>query len=78
MIKVIVELIPYGMKEAATKNAEMTIINDGKGNHEKGNYTYTIDSNILNENIKGYVKGYDRKKMIWSLIKTILKKEKSI
>ncbi|HUS49555.1 MAG TPA: hypothetical protein VMZ91_05285 [Candidatus Paceibacterota bacterium] len=77
MIKITVELIPYGIKEASHEIASMIIANDGTGTHELGNYKYIITSNT-EEDIRGTFKGYERKKMIWSLIKAILKKEKNI
>lgn len=68
MIKVTVELFPYGNKDKRQVIAEAVIINDGTGGFEKGNYDVRLDKL---EPIK--VRNHLREKGIWALIAQSLK-----
>lgn len=55
--------------------ASLTIVNDGTGTPEAGNYEFTITDE--DKMIKGNVKDFPRKEEdVWSLILRVLKKVK--
>lgn len=73
MIRVTVELVPWG-KEAEKKTiGTMVIVNDGTGSREMGNYKYYI----LNENgdsiYDGHYTKFPRALRIWRLIQEIFR-----
>lgn len=68
MIKVTVELFPYGNKEKRQVIAEAIIVNDGTGGLERGHYDVHLDKQAP---IK--VRNHLREKGIWALIAQSLK-----
>jgi hypothetical protein len=79
MIKVTIELLPFGKSKGKTIIATGTIINNLTGNSRYGNYDYELyDGKVLYE--KGKVSNFKRKnnmKMncIWELLRKVLKEE---
>lgn len=71
MIRITVEMVPYGFENSKYKIGEMTIVNDGTGTIEYGNYDITIVSD--NYEIERRVEKFPRDKGIWPLITEALK-----
>ena len=69
MIKVTIELLPFGMEEVKRTIAEGTIYNTGEGTKEVGNYNYVLSG------IKGTIEGHKRTDPVWKLLYLILRKE---
>ena len=74
MIKVTVELWPFGMQEHKKLLAEMDIYNDATGDVHSGNYgvrTYRKGTKSVTR--RGYVTGYKRKREhVWKLVRKAL------
>lgn len=72
MLKIIVQLIPFG-ELPAKQIAEMSIINDGTGNEVIGNYEYKLVADDIAT--KGKMTGFQRRKHnVWYLVYLILDK----
>lgn len=80
MIKVIVELLPYGSEENKKKLGEGHIANDGTGNIIEGNYVAAFKMDDDEAVYVSKVKKFPRtKKNVWELLQKALvnkKKEK--
>ena len=72
MIKVTVEILPFGFEEGRRTIGEMTIANDGTGNHETGNYYGTVDGKKVLEKVLNH----KRAEGVWPLIKKMLEYRK--
>ncbi len=78
MLRITVELIPYGIEERKRTIATATIVNDGGGSPECGNYIAEFD---VGEDMRtgrpihltSKVQGFWRHKHVWNLISTALK-----
>lgn len=75
MLRVTIELVPYGNEDEAREIGKMLIANDGTGDYRTGNYafvyTYTDrDSQVA----RGTVHKFPRSLGAWSLVKKILNK----
>ena len=73
MIRVTVELVPYGYEDRKKTIGTMKIINDLSGSREMGNYRYFIMDEDGNEIYKGVYKGFPRALKIWRLIQEIFR-----
>ena len=75
MLRVTVELIPYGDESRKRSLAVMEIANDGTGDYEVGNYTGTLHAEYTGaEGRKGKVVQFQRRhQSVWSLIGAFLK-----
>jgi len=71
MLKVTVEIIPFGDLEQKSTIAEITIWNDGTGTSEKGNYQYTAHHNEYA--FSGHIKGFKRTLGALALIGRVIK-----
>lgn len=77
MIKITIELWPYGAKFARRTIAEGVIYNDGTGNYETGHYkgyldTYGRDSNKYESRVTNFARAKD----IWNLLREVLNNAK--
>jgi len=77
MIRITVELIPYGLENLKRTLTKAEVWNDNtSGNDTIGNYRFKLmDCGRLHSRIfrKGTVSGFPRKKMtVWSLLKRVL------
>lgn len=78
MIRITVELVPYGIEKNKKTIAKGIITNDGTGNHVLGNYIYSI-STIKDASTEifdsGEIKGFRRLECsVWYLIYRMLMK----
>lgn len=77
MLRITVELWPYGDESRASTIATMNLWNNGTGTREFGNYEAqaTILPSAFGpiESRGGKIVGYDRKKPVWNLISLMLK-----
>lgn len=73
MIRVTVELVPYGIEEEAHTIGTMLIANDATGDYQYGNYAF-VYNNDKNPDIiaKGVIKHHARTLGFWPLIKRVL------
>ena len=67
MIRVRVELVPFGNEDEAREIGQLVLANDGHGNMFTGNYVFVYADN-LNEEREGSVKDFPRKRGVWQLI----------
>lgn len=73
MLRVTIELVPYGNEEEASKIATMLIANDTTGTHKHGNYAYVYDySDRPDDPEVGLVHRFPRNDGAWMLVKKIL------
>lgn len=75
MIRVTVEIVPFGMEAEKRVIGMAEIVNDGTGGREVGNYQAVV-KNAMSENIHlVYVEGFPRLESdVWDLIYRVLKK----
>lgn len=72
MLRITVELVPFGKEEFKKDIGEIIIINDGTGDYKLGNYKYTIGDET--GTIKGKFKGHNRLQSVFQLLKSVLNK----
>jgi hypothetical protein len=73
MLRVTIELVPFGDESRARKIATMLIANDGTGDHRTGNYGYAFQyDDRSNDVATGVIKNFPRASGAWSLVKRIL------
>lgn len=75
MIRVTVELVPFGVEKAKRTIATMEIVNDGTGDRELGNYVATIRETGRDPQVRhGRLRKFPRQvEPVWSLIGGFLK-----
>ena len=81
MLRITIELVPFGVEENKKVIAVSEIWNDGTGTREIGNYQYNIWNDKQKESLVAYggVKKFKRLfKGPWSLLKKVLKNAKEI
>lgn len=71
MIRVTVDLVPFGNEDRSHKIGEMVIANDGTGDSVKGNYGYAWKDNSYSSG-DGAVFDFPRGDGIWELIRQCL------
>lgn len=71
MIRVRVDLVPYGNEGEAKEIGQLVLANDGYGNVFTGNYVFVYADNSGNE-YEGSVKDFPRSQGIWKLISECL------
>lgn len=79
MIKVTVEIIPFGDVSRKQTLGIAIISNDGTGNKDIGNYEYVIgdvdfEGNLI-QKIQSRFEGHNRDESAWKLLAMILTKE---
>lgn len=74
MLRITIELVPYGIEEEAQKIATMLIANEGTAKDVRvGNYAYVYDyADRPDDPMFGYVKRYNRNDGAWGLVKKVL------
>jgi hypothetical protein len=72
MLRITVELVPFGKEEYKRTLGGLEITNDGTGTYAVGNYKYKILDDT--STIKGKLKGHNRMQSVFHLIKDILNK----
>ena len=74
MLRITIDVIPFGYKEQMKTLGIMEIINDGSGNIELGNYTVYINPDERGDKFR--IEKFVRKRGFWELItEALLKKE---
>ena len=73
MIKITVEVIPFGVEKWKKKVGEMTIANDGTGSGSRGNYKYNMSTKNRIWR-KGRIEDFPRLSCsVWNLIYRVLR-----
>jgi len=73
MIKITVEIIPFGFEELKRKVGIMTIVNDGTGTKKRGNYNYSMSTGGRTWR-KGRVENFPKLSgSVWNLIYRVLR-----
>jgi hypothetical protein len=67
MLRVTVELVPFGDEDAAERVGQMVIANDGAGDDEFANYAFALVDNTNGVDC-GTLKDFYRKAGFWDLI----------
>lgn len=71
MIRVTVELVPFGREDEKKTIGTMVIINDATGSKEMGNYKFYVLNEKKKDIYSGVYKGFPRALRIWRLIQEI-------
>jgi hypothetical protein len=72
MLRITIELVPYGKEEYKRTIGSIEIGNDGTGDYRVGNYKYSISDET--GKIKGKLEGHNRLKSVFHLLRDILNK----
>ena len=72
MLRIRVELVPFGNESESKQIASMIIANDGSGDSEWGNYVYAYNDSSSGVINSGAVKDHYRPMGMWNLVKRIL------
>lgn len=74
MLRITVELVPYGDETKKRKIGEMVIANDLGGDHWHGNYQGWVAADDWSKtpSLFGKVVNHDRSKSVWELIKAMI------
>lgn len=76
MIRVTIEILPFGKEKDKYHLGTVEITNDGRGSPTKGNYIYGFFDKRKRHFRHGFYDGFPKKKlMIWDLLLRILTKE---
>ncbi len=67
MIRVRVDLVPFGNEDQAKEIGQLVLANDGSGNEFTGNYVFVYADNSGTE-YEGSVKDFPRRQGIWELL----------
>lgn len=72
MLRITIELVPYGKEEHRRKIGKIEIANDGTGDFKIGNYKYKlVDGTAI---IKGELKDHNRMQSAFGLLQNVLNK----
>jgi len=75
MLRVTIELVPFGVEAEARKIGTMVIANDGTGSSRVGNYAYAFTYADRDAEVAtGTIKNFPRSLGAWSLVRKILNK----
>ena len=72
MIRVTVEIVPFGVESRARKVGEMVIANDGTGDNKTGNYDACLQAEYT-EGRPGRLTEFSRSASVWTLVGSFLK-----
>ena len=73
MLRITVEIVPFGDETQSREIGKGYIVNDGTGINNKANYDCTFREYDSNEKFSVKLKKFDRAKGFWSLISEALK-----
>jgi len=68
MIRITVEIVPFGVETHKRTISTMEIINDGTGSPHSGNYYSRLDGKLTGKTVKDFA----RSRGSWELIKKFL------
>ena len=72
MLRITIDLVPYGKEKWLRNIGKIEIGNDGTGNERFGNYKYKlVDSDVI---IKGELKEHNRMQSVFKLLQAVLNK----
>jgi hypothetical protein len=71
MLRIRVEVVPFGVESDSREIGQMLIANDGTGDSSSGNYVF-VYANTHGEHYEGTVKNFARKNGFWELISECL------
>jgi hypothetical protein len=76
MLRVTIELVPFGNEDEKRKIGEMVIANDMTGDPYNGNYQALIASDDWSNAPESYIKleGHNRRSSVWDLVSELLNK----
>ncbi|MFW6046955.1 MAG: hypothetical protein ACOCP4_04125 [Candidatus Woesearchaeota archaeon] len=74
MLRITVEIVPFGDELRSRVIGKGWISNDGTGNNNSGNYNCTFIEKDRNVEYDLKLKNFDRKMGFWKLIREALKK----
>jgi len=72
MLSITIDLVPLGKEEYKREIGKIIIANDGTGDYRIGNYKYKLTDDT--GNITGELKGHERGKSVFHLLKDVLNK----
>lgn len=73
MLKITIELVPFGNDDEAQPIATMLIANEGTGDYKNGNYAYAYNyADRPDVPAFGYVKRFPRIQGAWGLVRKVL------
>jgi len=72
MLRITIELVPYGKEEFKREIGRVIIANDGTGDYRIGNYEYTLSDEA--GKITGRLRGHNRLRSVFHLIREVLNK----
>ena len=73
MLRITIELVPFGREAYKRTIGGMNIINDGTGDNDTGNYKYELMDD-RGDSIKGKLKGHNRNQSVFRILKAVLNK----
>lgn len=77
MIRVTVELVPFGDEDKKKVIGEMLIANDGTGTQKTGNYVGVYSSDRV-QSISKFLGNFPREYGVWKLVQNILSSEEEV
>lgn len=73
MLRITVEIVPFGIEEESYRVGTMLIANDGSGTNQFGNYSFAYNADVNPRLVgKGVVREHARSLGFWALIKRVL------
>lgn len=73
MLRITIELVPFGVEDEAHKIATMLIANDGTGTHKTGNYAYAYEyADRPDDPEIGIITRFPRNDGAWELVRKVL------
>ena len=73
MLRITIELVPFGKEQYKRTIGDMIIYNDGTGDTSTGNYKYKLSDDSATS-IKGKLKGHNRMQSVFKIIQAVLNK----
>ncbi len=73
MLRITIELVPFGYEDMKRTIAGITIINNGTGTNEYGNYEYELVDD-RGDSIKGKLKDHERDQSVFKIVQAVLNK----
>lgn len=74
MVRVTVELIPFGREEGKRTLGVLEIANTGEGDEHVGHYRYTLRGRLDKKMSAGRIEGWPRlRRHVWDLVTRVLR-----